>query len=72
MAQIDLEVHESMAWRMRVLVRRQSDKTRNRGTIMTRTVRVVSHDRLLIDLVPVFSESGHRNIPIINAGGCRS
>ena len=66
MAQIDLEVHESMAWRLRALVRRQSDKTRNVGTIMTRTVRVASHDRLLIDLVPVFSESGHRHIPIIN------
>lgn len=67
MAQIDLEVHESMAWRLRALVRRQSDKTRSVGTIMTRTVRVASHDRLLIDLVPVFSESGHRHIPIINA-----
>ena len=67
MAQIDLEVHESMAWRLRALMRRQSDKPRNVGTIMTRTVRVASHDRLLIDLVPVFSESGHRHIPIINA-----
>lgn len=56
-----------MAWRLRALVRRQSDKTHSVGTIITGTLRVATHDRLLIDLAPVFSESGHRHIPIINA-----
>jgi len=65
MDQIDLEVHETMAWRLRALVR-PKEQARNVGTIMTRTVRVASYDRLLIDLVPVFSENGHRHIPIIN------
>jgi CBS domain-containing membrane protein len=66
MGQIDLEVHQGMAWRLRSLVRPRQGQIRNVGGIMTRTVRVASHDRLLIDLVPVFSENGHRHIPIIN------
>ncbi|WPP01649.1 HPP family protein [Pseudomonas sp. HR96] len=37
------------------------------ASIMTRTVRVASADRLLIDLVPVFADHGHRHIPIIEA-----
>ncbi|WP_323149070.1 HPP family protein, partial [Pseudomonas oryzihabitans] len=67
MRQIDLDVHEGLGWRLRTLVRpkaRQDDHTV--GHIMTRTVRVASADRLLIDLVPVFSENGHRHIPIID------
>ncbi|APQ14457.1 membrane protein [Pseudomonas oryzihabitans] len=67
MRQIDLDVHEGLGWRLRSLVRpraRQGERTV--GRIMTRTVRVASADRLLIDLVPVFSENGHRHIPIID------
>ncbi|KTT65804.1 membrane protein [Pseudomonas oryzihabitans] len=67
MRQIDLDVHEGLSWRLRSLVRpraRQGERTV--GRIMTRTVRVASADRLLIDLVPVFSENGHRHIPIID------
>ncbi|KTT30960.1 membrane protein, partial [Pseudomonas oryzihabitans] len=62
-----LDVHEGLGWRLRSLVRpraRQGERTV--GRIMTRTVRVASADRLLIDLVPVFSENGHRHIPIID------
>lgn len=68
MRQIDLDVHEGLAWRLRSLVRPRPAQARNVGQIMTRTVRVASHDRLLIDLVPVFSENGHRHIPIIDEG----
>jgi CBS domain-containing membrane protein len=67
MRQIDLDVHEGMDWRLRSLIRPR--KLRSASTvaaIMTRTVRVASSDRLLIDLVPVFSKNGHRHIPIID------
>jgi CBS domain-containing membrane protein len=67
MRQIDLDVHEGLGWRLRSLVRpRERQGERTVGLIMTRTVRVASSDRLLIDLVPVFSENGHRHIPIID------
>lgn len=67
MGQLDLDVHHGIAWRLRSLVRPgRKGESRNVGQIMTRTVRVSSSDRLLIDLVPVFSENGHRHIPIID------
>jgi len=67
MRQIDLDVHEGLGWRLRSLVRPRTRQEENSvGHIMTRTVRVASADRLLIDLVPVFSENGHRHIPIID------
>lgn len=67
MKQIDLDVHDGIGWRLRSLVRpKRSEALRQVGQIMTRTVRVSSSDRLLIDLVPVFSENGHRHIPIID------
>lgn len=67
MGQIDLDVHDGIAWRLRSLVRpRKNDDVRTVGQIMTRTVRVSSSDRLLLDLVPVFSDNGHRHIPIID------
>lgn len=67
MKQIDLDVHDGIGWRLRSLVRPSRDQqARQVGQIMTRTVRVSSSDRLLIDLVPVFSENGHRHIPIID------
>ncbi len=67
MGQIDLDVHDGIAWRLRSLVRpRKNDEVRTVSQIMTRTVRVSSSDRLLLDLVPVFSDNGHRHIPIID------
>ena len=69
MQQIDLDAHEGVGWHLRALLRqaRGSQPGNIVGEIMTRTVRVASSDRLLIDLVPVFSENGHRHIPIIDA-----
>lgn len=69
MQQIDLDAHEGVGWHLRALLRhsRKDQPANIVGQIMTRSVRVASFDRLLIDLVPVFSENGHRHIPIIDA-----
>ncbi|WIW00264.1 HPP family protein [Paucibacter aquatile] len=37
------------------------------GQIMTRSVRVVSADRHLAELIPVFASSGHHHLPVIDA-----
>ena len=70
MRQVDLDVHEGVAWRLRALIRQARHKAQaphTVGQIMTRQVRVASSDRPLIDLVPVFSDGGHRHIPILDA-----
>jgi CBS domain-containing membrane protein len=68
MKQVDLEVHEGVGWHLRALLRESRGKQANTivGQIMTRTVRVASADRLLTELIPVFSEHGHRHVPIID------
>lgn len=67
MRQVDMDVHEGVAWRLRSLLRPKAPSGDSQvGQIMTRNVRVSSGDRLLIDLVPVFSVAGHRHIPIID------
>lgn len=43
-----------------------SDKPEVVGQIMTRQVRVVSQDRHAIELMPLFTESGHHHIPVID------
>lgn len=43
----------------------RSDKPEVVGQIMSRQVRVVSADRPLADLVPLFSVGGHHHIPVI-------
>ncbi|MCV4343210.1 HPP family protein [Pseudomonas capsici] len=69
MKQIDLDAHEGVGWHLRALLRQVSNKQPASivGEIMTRKVRVASAERLLTDLVPVFSENGHRHVPIIDA-----
>lgn len=69
MKQIDLEAHEGVGWHLRALLRQTRSKPPVSvvAQIMTRTVRVASADRLLTELVPVFSENDHRHIPIIDA-----
>ena len=70
MRQVDLDVHEGVAYRLRALIRQarnQAQPPHTVGQIMVRQVRVASSDRPLIDLVPVFSDGGHRHIPIIDA-----
>ena len=69
MDQIDLDAHEGVGWRLRALLTtaRGKQPMSSVAQIMTRQVRVASVDRLLTDLVPVFSENGHRHVPIIDA-----
>ncbi|RMQ43473.1 CBS domain containing membrane protein [Pseudomonas cichorii] len=68
MKQIDLDAHDGVSWHLRALLRQARSKQPASivGEIMTRKVRVASADRLLTDLVPVFSENGHRHVPIID------
>jgi CBS domain-containing membrane protein len=44
-----------------------SDKAEAVGQIMTRQVRVVSSDRPIGDLLPLFSSTGHHHVPVIDA-----
>ncbi|WP_406625280.1 HPP family protein [Acidovorax sp. SDU_ACID1] len=70
MKQVDLDVHEGWSWRLRKLVRASRNTAATTGIvgqIMTRRVSVVSDDRPIVDLVPVFSDDGHRHIPIVDA-----
>jgi len=67
----DLEQHEGVGYRLRQVLRASGNTHSERpeavGQIMTRQVRVASEDRLLADLVPVFSDDGHHHIPVIDA-----
>jgi CBS domain-containing membrane protein len=44
-----------------------SDKAEAVGQIMTRQVRVVSSDRPIGDLLPLFASTGHHHVPVIDA-----
>jgi CBS domain-containing membrane protein len=44
-----------------------SDKAEAVGQIMTRQVRVVSQDRPIGDLLPLFASTGHHHVPVIDA-----
>jgi CBS domain-containing membrane protein len=67
----ELERHEGVGERLRQMLRASglvhSERPEVVGQIMTRQVRVASEDRLLSDLVPVFSVDGHHHIPVIDA-----
>ena len=43
-----------------------SDKPETVGQIMARQVRVVSQDRPIGDLLPLFSTTGHHHVPVID------
>jgi CBS domain-containing membrane protein len=66
----DLDRHEGLGERLRQVLRASglthSEQPEVVGQIMTRQVRVASEDRLLSDLVPVFSDDGHHHIPVID------
>jgi CBS domain-containing membrane protein len=61
----------TLAARLSAFVRRvrtvHADKADVVGQIMTRRVMVASAHKSVIDLVPLFAESGHRHIPIVDA-----
>jgi CBS domain-containing membrane protein len=66
----DLDRHEGLGERLRQVLRASglthSEQPEVVGQIMTRQVRVASEERLLSDLVPVFSDDGHHHIPVID------
>ncbi|MGY4828260.1 HPP family protein [Sphaerotilaceae bacterium SBD11-9] len=71
MRHADLDFHHGWADRLRALIRASytthSDKPEAVGQIMVRQVRVASADRPLSELVPLFADTGHHHIPIIDA-----
>ena len=70
MRQADLDARNNIGKSLREAVRRTgaitADKPEVVGQIMTRSVRVMSAQRHMIELVPLFSEDGHHHIPIID------
>lgn len=70
MRQADLDARTNIGKSLREAVRRTGALTAEKpevvGQIMTRSVRVMSAQRHMIELVPLFSEDGHHHIPIID------
>ena len=70
MREARVEAHETWAQRLCALIRptptAHSDKPEAVGQIMSRQVRVVSQDRPIGDLLPVFSTTGHHHVPVID------
>lgn len=66
-----LDQHEGVADRLLALVKRDAKAALGVpdtvARIMTRGVRVISGDRRVAELVPLFSEAGHHHIPVIDA-----
>lgn len=71
MRQGELALHDGWGQRLRAFVRptptSHSDKPEAVGQIMTRQVRVVSADRPIADLLPMFADTGHHHVPVIDA-----
>ena len=65
----DLDRHQGFDQKLRALIRRSglthTTKPEVVGQIMARQVRVISQDRHLSDLVPLFGSTGHHHIPVI-------
>lgn len=70
MRQADVSTVTSIGKNLRAAVKRSGSLTADKpevvGQIMTRSVRVMSAQRHVIELVPLFSEDGHHHIPIID------
>lgn len=65
----DLDHHQGFDQKLRALIRKSglthTTKPEVVGQIMARQVRVISQDRHLADLVPLFGSTGHHHIPVI-------
>ena len=70
LGQIELHEPSGVAGRMRAFLQKSgtshSEKPEVVGQIMTRKVLVASAQRHMIELVPLFSQGGHQQIPIID------
>lgn len=66
----NLDAHDGLMSRIGRLLRpsptAHSDKAEVVGQIMTRRVQVVSAERSLASLVPVFASTGHHHIPVVD------
>jgi CBS domain-containing membrane protein len=62
-------LHQGLASRLQNLLKpshtTHSDKPEVVGQIMTRHVRVASHDRPVSEVLPYFAASGHHHLPIV-------
>lgn len=69
MRRVDLDLHAGWSERLRDFLRRSgtshSSKPEAVGQIMARQVRVVSADRPVAELVPLFADTGHHHIPVV-------
>src|SRR5262249_6443943 len=70
MREANVADHADWPSRLAALIRpsrtTHSDKPETVGQIMARQVRVVSHDRPIGDLLPLFSTTRHHHVPVID------
>ncbi|MDB5966215.1 MAG: hypothetical protein JWQ72_2715 [Polaromonas sp.] len=68
----ELDIYEGFHEKLRQVIRTtrsvSSSKPEVVGQIMTRSVRVASVGRPLADLIPLFGETGHHHLPVIDDG----
>ena len=71
MRHADLDFHHGWVERLRAFITPSptpyASKPETVGQIMVRQVRVASADRPLAELVPLFADTGHHHIPIIDS-----
>ncbi len=67
---VNLSVYENFQEKFRAFIRRTHDIKANKpeavGQIMTTTVTVLPEDTHIVDLIPLMSNEGYRQIPIVN------
>lgn len=68
MKQVDLDVHEGLAWRLRSLVHGQKQKRLQRTVqeIMSVDVQAAHQDLHLVDAIALFTMNDHRHMPIVD------
>ncbi len=71
MREAKVQVHAGWLPRLRTLIHptptSHSNKPETIGQIMARQVRVVSDDRPIGDLLPLFATTGHHHVPVVDA-----
>ena len=71
MRHANIDAHGTFSAKLQALLKRtttlHTQKPEVVGQIMTSQVRVLSEERHIAELVPIFSDDGHHHIPIIDA-----
>lgn len=65
----NLDMHEGLGQRLRMLVMGRTGQPQNVGEIMSHPVQVAHVGQHAMDLVPLFSQGGHHHIPIVESEG---